>query len=254
MLLTIADDVTERRQVEQELAQTQRLRAVAELAAGISHNLNNMLVSVLGPAQLLQRLSNDPEVLREAEEIAAGAHRACDLVRRLSQAVREEPLAGLYPVDVQAVVEEAVGVTRPRWKDEAEAGGVHITVETHLEGRPMVRGRRSDLCDVLVKLLLNAVDAMPQGGTISVGAEARDGWVRLTVGDTGVGMDEETRKRLFQPFFTTKRDVGSGLGLAMVHGVVSRWGGRIRVDSAAGAGATFTLDLPAWRTPEAGAE
>ena len=125
LIYVVARDITERKQLEEERICTQWLRALGERSAGVSHNLNNMLSTVLGPAQLLLRLSDDPEVRREAEEIIASARRARDLVQRLNQAVRGEPESEFYPVPVEAVVEKAVQAARPRWQDEARAVDLH---------------------------------------------------------------------------------------------------------------------------------
>ena len=243
-------EITERKQLEEERIHTQRFRAIGELAAGVSHNLNNMLVSVLGPAQLLTRYSDDPRVLQEAETIIAGARRASDLVLRLNQAVRGAEKIERVPVLANKVIQDAIQVARPRWKDEAEAQGIAIEVATNLGDVPTIRGMGTGLHDILLNLLSNAVDAMPEGGTITIGTQPVDDDVRLTVHDTGTGMDEETKRRVFEPLFTTKMDVGSGLGLATVHSMVESWGGRIEVESAPGQGATFTLWLPAWDGPE----
>ena len=243
-------DLTDRKRMQEELIRTQRLRAVGEVAAGVSHNLNNMLSIVLGPAQLLLRISDDPDVRREAEEIIASGRRARDLVQRLNQAVCFKVEATLYAVSVNEVVEQAVQTTRPRWQDEARAQGLAIEVLTQLAEMPDIRGTSTELHEVLLNLLLNAVDAMPGGGAITIRTQVVDGGVQLRVSDTGVGMDEETRRRVFEPLFTTRMDVGSGLGLATVHGIVQRWGGRIEVESAPGEGTTFTLWLPAWTEPE----
>jgi PAS domain S-box-containing protein len=246
-----SEDITKRRQLEEERIHTQRLRAVSELAAGVSHNLNNMLTGVLGPAQLLKRYSDDPRVLQEAEEIIAGARRARDLVQRLNQAVRGADETERVAVPANQVIRDAIQAARPRWKDEAEAQGIAIEVATNLGDIPTIRGTGTGLHDIFLNLLFNAVDAMPGGGTITIDTQPVDDGVRLTVRDTGIGMEEETRLRVFEPFFTTKMDVGSGLGLATVHSMVESWGGCIEVESAPGQGTVFTLWFPAWDGPEA---
>jgi len=243
-------DITERKQMEEERIRTQRLRALTELAAGVSHNLNNMLVSVLGPAQLLKRKTDAPELLREADNIIAGARRARDLVQRLNRAVQGKEETELVPVPINPVISDAIQAARPRWKDESEAHGIPIEVVTQLEEVPDIRGTETGLHDLLLNLLFNAVDAMPEGGTITLRTQSVDGGIQLAVGDTGIGMEEETRRRVFEPFFTTKMDVGSGLGLSTVHGTVTRWEGHIEVESTPGQGTTFTLWFPAWGRAE----
>jgi signal transduction histidine kinase len=242
---------TEHKQMEQELIHTQRLRALNEMAAGVSHNLNNMLVSVLGPALLLQRATKDPQVLREVEEIITGAKRTRDLIQRLNQAVRGEQEGELYPVSVNEMVQQVVHSTQPRWKDQSEALGITIEVATELEDVPSIPGNASELSDILLNLLFNAVDAMPEGGTITFRTRAVEESIQLTVRDTGKGMEEETRRKVFEPFFTTKMDIGTGLGLTTVHGTMTRWDGDIDVESTPDEGTTFTLRFPIWTEPEA---
>jgi CheY-like chemotaxis protein len=146
-----------------------------------------------------------------------------------------------------------VEIARPRWKDEAQARGVFINVALALEPVPPVRGNAAELREVFLNVLLNAVDAMPAGGTVTLGVrspEAGDGAdaggeaVECFVRDTGVGMSAEVRRRAFDPFFTTKGARGTGLGLSVVYGIVSRHGGRVRIDSRENTGTTVTLRLP----------
>jgi PAS domain S-box-containing protein len=238
-------DMTERKRMEQELARTQRLRALNEMAGGVSHNLNNMLVSVLGPALLLKRATKDLRVLREVEEIITSAKRARDLVQRLNQAVRGEQEGELYPVSLNEVIEQVVHSTQPRWKDQSEAKGIAIDVAMELEEVRPIRGNLSELNDILLNLLFNAVDAMPEGGRLTFRTRASGEGVRLEVADTGIGMEEETRRKVFEPFFTTKMDIGTGLGLTTVLGTMTRWGGSIEVSSAPGQGTTFVLQFSA---------
>ena len=245
-LLGISGDITERRRLERALIRLERLRVSGELAAGISHNLNNMLTTVLGPAQFLLRKSDDPQVHREAEAILTAGRRARDLVARLNQAARCHPEESMGPVSLNEQIQGIVQMARPRWKDEPEARGVVVEVLTELAETPDIRGNLSELGDVILNLLLNAVEGMPEGGAITITTQAVDAGVQLTVSDTGAGMDEETRRRAFEPFFTTKTDIGSGLGLSTVHGTMTRWGGTVEVDSTPGEGTTFTLWLPAW--------
>ena len=243
---SVISDITDRVQVERELIRLERLHAAGEMAAGVSHNLNNVLATILGPAQILRRSTAEPQALREIEAIIRSARRARDLVQSLHDAVQESGEVTLQPVRVNQVVQGAVQVAQPRWKDEPESRGLPIAVVTQLEEVPPIKGTVSGLHDILVNLLFNAVDASPEGGTITIATQAVEEGVQLLVSDTGTGMDEETRRRVFEPFFTTKMDVGTGLGLSTIYGTVSRWEGRIEVESTLGEGTTFTLRLPIW--------
>ena len=248
-VLFSAEDITERKRMEEELLRTQRLRAVGELSAGISHNLNNVLTGVLGPAAMLKRMTNDADLLREVDEITTSGIRARDLVKRLGQAVRVGD-EQVHPVAVNDVVTEALSASRPRWQDEAEAKGIAIEVVRALGDVPDVAATEAGLHDIVLNLIFNAMDAMPEGGVLTVSTQEVDGGVQVIVCDTGSGMDEATRNRVFEPFFTTKMDVGSGLGLATVHNSVIGWGGSIDVESAPGEGTTFRIELPVWAEAE----
>jgi PAS domain S-box-containing protein len=247
-------DISDRKTTEQELIRLERLRALGQMAAGVSHNLNNMLTTILGPAKLLQQEIDDPELLRETEFILTSARRAKDLVRRLNEAVRGGPEGGLGPVSANKVVEEAVEITRPIWKDEAEGKNVTIELKTQLGNVPLIRGTYSGLNDIIINLVLNAVDALTDGGRINISTEAVGNGVQLTVSDTGHGMDETTKRRVFEPFFSTKMEIGTGLGLSTVYGTVTRWGGVVDLESTPGVGAAFAITLPAWTGSEVAAE
>jgi two-component system, cell cycle sensor histidine kinase and response regulator CckA len=245
--LGILQDITERKHTERELVHLERLRAIGELSAGVSHNLNNILTSVLGPAQMIKRQSSAPQITREADDIIAATMRATDLVHQLHASTRAWDEEDTQAVDVPDTIRQAIRTSRPRWKDQPESRGVTVEIVERLAEVTPVRGTVTGLHDIAVNLILNASDAMPEGGKITIRAEELDDSVRLSFSDTGIGMDEETRRRVFEPFFTTKADVGTGLGLATVHGAVTRWGGAIEVNSAPNHGSCFTIRLPVWR-------
>ena len=226
-MVVMCQDVTERRQMEEELVRRQRLSATGELAAGVSHNLNNILSGVLIPAQLLEREVEEPGIRDRLDTIIHSARMASDLLSRLNASVRNQAQS-LVAVEVTQVVHRAVEITRPRWKDESESKGITVEMTADLVDVPLVQARATGMVEILTALLFNAVDALPEGGRIRIGSRVVEGEVEITVNDTGVGMDEETRLRVFEPFFTTKVDVGTGLGLSTAHGIATRWGGHDR--------------------------
>ena len=242
----ILRDITQRRRLEQELVRLERMRARSEMVQGVNHNLNNLLNGMLLPAQLLKDNLEDPKNLQRAELIETAAQKAVELVRRLNRAAsgqQEQP----QPVAFSPRVVEAIENTRSRWQTEAEGRGIAIDLVTNLEDVPPIYGTASEVDDILVNLIFNAVDALPEGGTITIGTQAIGDFVYLTVSDTGIGMDAETQRRVFEPLFTTKVDAGSGLGLYSVYTTVTNWGGDIEVASTLGKGTTFTLRLPVWQ-------
>ncbi len=243
-VIVYCSDITARKRMEQDLIRSQRLRAIGELASGISHNLNNVLTAILAPAMMLKRQQKDPQLQPQLEFIVAASQRAADLVRRFRDSINQQSASSCGAVCVNDVVANVVHLGCPRWKDEPAARGVKIDVVTQLQPCPQVKGTSVTLFEVLTSLCFNALEAMPAGGKITLSTAAADQEVILTVRDTGIGMDEETRNRIFEPFFSTKLTVGHGLGLATAYAEVTKWGGRIEVDSTPGKGSVFTLRLP----------
>ena len=220
----------------------QRLSAAWELSAGISHNLNNILTGVLGPAQILMKSAKDTDTAERAYEILDAGTRARDLIRQLYTSTTQsefEPEA----VDIQQAVQDAVRNARPRWRDQTEAAGIQVRVTMGVPDMPRARATQQGLHDILINLIFNAVDAMPNGGEIRFSAKAFCHKVQLEVLDTGTGMAEEVRGRLFEPFFTTKAEIGTGLGLYTVYHTIRTFGGDIEVESEPGKGSTFWITL-----------
>jgi CheY-like chemotaxis protein len=191
---------------------------------------------------MLRRV-READTARDLEAVRRAAQDGADTVRRIQEFTRTRRTRAFERVDLSHVAREVVELTRPRWELEAQAKGV--TYEFTVQGvAPPVAGRPEELREVLTNLVTNAVDAMPAGGACHVRLAADGEWAVLAVTDTGVGMPEEMRRRVFEPFFTSKGPRGTGLGLAVSWGIVTRHGGTIEVESAPGQGATFRLRLP----------
>jgi CheY-like chemotaxis protein len=176
----------------------------------------------------------------------AAAQDATHVVSRLSDFYR--PATGdeiRVAVDVNDLVAQAVTLTTPKWKGASQAEGVQITIETDLGEVPPIAGNACELREVLTNLIFNAVDAMPRGGKITISSCHRHDRVLVCVSDCGIGMSESERERCLEPFFTTKGERGTGLGLSVVYGIVQRHGGAIEIESKKGRGTTFTIVLPA---------
>jgi PAS domain S-box-containing protein len=237
-------DITDRKHIELELIRLERLRAVGELSAGVSHNLNNILTGVILPAQMIKPKINDPELLEEIDVIINSGERARDLARRLHLSVRSIEDDIPEGININEVICEVVHSTRPRWKDETEAKNLIIELVTKLgDDVQYIKGTKSRLFDILNNFIFNAIDAMPEGGRITITTELVKKCVQLVFSDTGTGIDAETVQHIFKPFFTTKKDKGTGLGLSTVYNTVAQWGGEILVESTPGEGTTFTRNL-----------
>jgi CheY-like chemotaxis protein len=214
------------------------------MAAGIAHDLNNMLAAVLGQAELLRLQVADPVVQRGLATLETAAEDGARVVRRLQEFARQRTEAPLGVVDLAAAVRDALEITRPRWKDEPQRRGRIVEVRADLEGLPPILGRAAEVREVLTNLIFNAVDAMPDGGTLTFAGRCLpppQAAVELVVSDTGVGMTDEIRRRVFDPFFTTKGVQGTGLGLSVVYGIMERHGGSIVAAGTPGLGSSFTL-------------
>jgi GAF domain-containing protein len=231
-------------QSRERAVQGERLRALGELAGGVAHDFNNILAVVLGRAQLLLKGAADPEVRRHAEVIEQMALDGARTVRRIQEFARTRRARAFRPVDLARLVEEVAEVTRSRWRDQAQAEGRTYHVAVDARPVPPIAGDPVELREALANLVFNALDAMPDGGRLTLGTRADGERVACEVGDTGVGMTPEVRRRAFDPFFTTKSDRQSGLGLSLVYGIVRRHGGEVEVDSAPGQGSRFTLLFP----------
>ena len=217
--------------------------SLREVASGIAHNFNNILAIIAGHAQLMLRQVEDPLAQKRLETIQEAALRAAEMVRRLQSFATPREGETFVPVDLNTVIQDAVAVTRPRW-NEAEAQGLKFEVIADLGELPAIPGNPAELREMVLHLLSNALEAMPEGGQVVITSRPAGSLVELSISDSGVGIPEAIRPRIFAPFFTTKDPRHSGLGLSVVHGVLTRHRGEVEVSSKDGKGTTFTLRLP----------
>ena len=242
------------RQTQQSVMQQERLRALGQMASGIAHDINNAISPVaLYTESLLETETNlSPQGRHYLEVIERAIDDVAATVARMREFYRQrEPQLSLSPIDANLVVRQVLDLTRARWSDMPQQRGIVIALRTQLaDALPMLPGSVGEIREALTNLVFNAVDAMPDGGTLSVrtsctGAAGEARQVRIEVGDTGIGMDENTRRRCLEPFFTTKGERGTGLGLAMVYGMMERHGASIDIVTAPGQGTAVRLDFPA---------
>jgi ligand-binding sensor domain-containing protein/signal transduction histidine kinase/CheY-like chemotaxis protein len=239
----------ELRRAQEHVIQQERLHALGQMASGIAHDFNNALAAILGYSELLlmrpANLSNPGKVMEDLRAINTAAKDAANVVRRLREFYRHREEGEIFlPVDLHQLIGQAISLAQPKWKDQTQASGLAISVKTNLQPVPPVPGNEADLREALINLIFNAVDALPGGGTIIISARAEGEQVVVEVSDTGTGMTEDVRQRCLEPFFTTKGERGTGLGLAMVYGVIQRHKGEIAVESEPGKGTTIIIRLP----------
>ncbi len=242
------------RRSQQAVMEQERLRALGQMASGIAHDINNALSPVaLYMESLLER---EPNLSARTRQYLETTQRAVEDVSHTVGRMREfyrqpESQISQGEVDLNRMVEQVADLTRARWNDIPQRQGIVIQMCRELApDLPRIGGIESEIREALTNLILNAVDAMPEGGTLTVRTRSATASgdsvprVLLEVRDTGIGMDEETRRRCLEPFFTTKGQRGTGLGLAMVYGVAQRHNANIEMESAVGAGTTVRLDFP----------
>ena len=244
------------RHTQQSAMQHERLRALGQMASGIAHDINNALSPVALYTEAL--LEREPNLSVRTREYLETTQRAIDDVAHTVGRMREfsrqrEPQLVLAPVDLNLLVQQVLDLTRARWSDMPQQQGIVIRMETDLDpDLPVVSGVESEIREALTNLIFNAVDAMPSGGTLTLrtkaagraSGKALSRRVHVQVEDTGVGMDEETRRRCLEPFFTTKGERGTGLGLAMVYGIAQRQNADLEMESEIGKGTTVRLNFP----------
>ena len=263
--IEVYSDITKRRQLEEsnitlykqvcsayeelkatqdQLLQSEKLRAVGEIASGVAHDFNNTLGIILGNIQLLLRTLDDPKASQRLQAIEQAALDGAETVRRIQEFTRIQPDEPLSVVSLGALVTSVVDMLKPSWQDLMEARDRWIDVELDLAEDAFAAGIAAEIREVLANVLLNAIQAMPEGGVISVSTGHSDTSAWVGIADTGVGMTEEVRKRAFDPFFSTRGVEGTGLGLSVAYGIVKRHNGRILIDSNPGEGTTVTVFLP----------
>jgi PAS domain S-box-containing protein len=247
------------RQTQKAVMQQERLLALGQMASGIAHDINNAISPVaIYTDSLLER---EPGLSADGRGKLETIQRAIDDIAHTVARMREfyrprEPQLTLAPVDMNAIVKQVVDLTRARWSDMAQQRGIAIEMRTELApDLPAIMGADHEIREALTNLIFNAVDAMPDGGLLILRTRLAQekGVVQIEVIDGGVGMDEDTRRRCLEPFFSTKGERGTGLGLAMVYGTVQRHSAEIEIESAIGKGTTMRLSFTIPATPPVGA-
>jgi len=248
-VMLIIHDLSNQKLMTERLVHSEKLRALGSMAGGIAHDFNNLLTTILGNVELLAKEPLSDKGKRRLKNIEIAVQDGANTVRRLQTFTGfEKKKKKISNCDVNAVVKSAIELTEPKWRNESQKKGITIKVLTYLDSKLKAAIHESELREVLTNLIFNAVDAMEEkGGTISIRTSDLIDKVHIEVIDTGTGMDKETVKRIFDPFFSTK-DVGnSGLGLSISYGLIVGAGGTLTVDSKVNLGTTFHITLPAYR-------
>jgi len=245
--IAVKEDITDKRRMEEALMQSEKLKSMGIITAGISHEFNNILAIISGNIQLLENTYKDDSVLTKAlctimKAADDGAEISSNMLKfaKASHNTKE-----LRPSDIRVMLMQSIDFTKPRWANEAQAGGIEYKMDTEgMKRVPSIMCKPSEMREIFINLINNALDAMPGGGIISFSTWSDNDTVFVNVTDNGEGMADGVKKNIFDPFYSTKGVAGTGLGMSMVYGVVDRHGGKIEVESGLGKGSTFALQFP----------
>lgn len=262
---TLKNIINELKSTQDQADERERLRALGNLASGMSHDFSSILTAILTQTRLLSKeLEEEPipednrhsmlGCLSTIQELTQSGVETAKRIQRFARTYEVSPEKDFEKLDINAIVLEAVGLTRSKWKDEAELKGVRIEVETNLGKLSNPVGDHPEMREVLTSMIFNSIDALPEGGKIRIATRMRDDRAEIKVIDNGVGMTEETKKRIFEPFFTAKKDKADGIALSLAHGIISRHNGETKVESEPGQGTAFTISLPIRGGKQVGAE
>ena len=246
-IIIVSVDINERKKMEEILLHSEKLKAVGIITSGIAHDFNNLLAVVSGTAQVLEINNKDNNKLVDGLRIINKATKdGAEIVRRMRMATKQDnDTSALWHIDIKNELIQAIAFSKPRWMNMANAEGLDYDIDVDgIMEVPKIMGNDAELREVFINIINNAMDAMERGGRLTFRTWQEEGNVFINISDTGEGMSEEVRKQVFEPYYTTKRSKGSGLGMSISNGIMKRHSGSIEVVSKKGEGTTFTLRLP----------
>jgi len=263
--VVLVHDITKRKQMEEALIQSEKMKAMGIMTAGVAHEFNNILAVISSNAQLLEETNrSDKGLSKSLHTICRMADDGAEIVDRMYDFTNVSNDTSHYiSVDMNDLIKQVIGFTMPRWKEMAQANGItYQIIRKGVKTLPSVLGSPSELRETILNIINNALDAMPEGGTITVStryilseqsgveskkekvSELKSDFIEISFADTGNGMTHEVKKKMFDPFFTTRSPEGTGLGMSISYGIITRHGGEIKVESELGNGSVIYLSLP----------
>ena len=243
----IIRDLTERKRVEEALLRSEKMKSMGMITSGVAHEFNNILAIVKGFSfQIKKKCGDDKKLEKRVDTIIKASNDGAEIVRRMREYTNlEMDNTSLVPTDVRNLIKQAIEFTTPRWLNIANANSINYKINADDYSEELcVMGNQSELREVLINIINNALDAMPDGGSLSYRTWGNENTVFMSISDSGTGMTKNIQENVFDPFFTTKVGVGTGLGMSTAYGIITRHGGMIDVESKEGNGSTFTIRLP----------
>lgn len=225
-----------------------RMEMVGQMAMGIAHDFNNLLTSIIGHIELMKtHIEEFPSGAEHLQAMEGAAADGAALVRKIQRYIRHEKRERFEPINLHVVMEEVSALTRPYWYNEPRRQGIEIKLITEIEEAQPIRGSEAEIREVLVNLILNAVQAMPEGGMLTLRVFGDEHAIYAEIEDTGIGMSDSVRDRIFEPMFSTKGEAGTGMGLTVSYGIIEEHEGLMQVRTQVGKGTCFSLRFPPLR-------
>ena len=243
-----AHDITKRKEMEETLIQSEKIKSLGMISAGISHEFNNILAVIMGAAELHGEGAEVGQELKSGlNTIIKAGENGAEIVRNMLSYAKshENDISNFVLFDIRHILREAIDFLAPRLGNMAQARGIDYQIDREdMRVIPEAPCDPAELRGVFINIINNALDAMPDGGRLSFSTSSNDDTIFIRISDTGIGMSEEVKKSIFDPFFTTRRPEGTGLGMSISYGTMTRHGGKIEVESEEGKGTTFNLSIP----------
>ncbi|MCF7826774.1 MAG: response regulator [Candidatus Marinimicrobia bacterium] len=234
-------NISDIRAAEDESAQSRRLASIGKLTAGAAHDFNNVMAEVMGQIHLIKKTAVDPTLTKQLDLLESSTRTGSDTIRRMLDFARGGRVTEMETLDTASLMQNVVYMAQARWMEIQQKEGVFISTLSDFKPELYIAGSKSEIINAVTNLIFNAVDAMPDGGLLSMSTAEHNSKIHIIVEDTGTGMTEDVRNRIFDPFFSTKGSSGTGLGLSEVYGTLKRHGGEIMVDSEVGVGTKISL-------------
>ncbi|MGV8981531.1 ATP-binding protein [Clostridium sp.] len=230
--------------MQNRLIQNEKLRAMGEMAAGITHDINNILTPILGSVQLLKDTIQEKEVLKTLSVIEICAYDGMNITKRVKRLTKKYNNDDFETFNIDSALADAIDLTKSKWLTESVFKGIKIDIIKSLKSNESVQGNVTEIREVFINIIANAVDAMPSGGKIEVITKNKESKVIIEIRDNGTGMNQEIQKKIFEPFFTTKGNNGSGLGLSISYNIIVSHKGSMKIESEENVGTSFIVKLP----------
>ncbi|MBT6561688.1 MAG: HAMP domain-containing histidine kinase, partial [Candidatus Scalindua sp.] len=244
----LMEEISVRKLMEEALVQSEKLKSLGIVTAGISHEFNNFLMIIIGNAELLDGNFDDNQKLQQSlNTIIKASDDGAAIVKNMLLYAKshEKDTSDFLFFDIRHVLGEAIDFTTPRWKSMAQAQGIDYQIDREgMKEIPETLCSPTELRGVFINIINTAMDAMPDGGSLTFCTSSNENTIFISISDTGTGMSQEVKERVFDPFFTTRRLLGIGLGMSVSYGVIKRHDGEIVLDSEEGKGTTFNLSIP----------